>query len=66
MDGFADRYDRVKRHDHLVCKRCGRLMDVSLQDMTESLQKELTIPILSYDLKINCICEDCSKKERRN
>lgn len=66
MDGFADRYDRVKRHDHLVCKRCGRLMDVSLQDMTDSLQKELTIPILSYDLKINCICEDCSKKERRN
>ena len=66
MDGFADRYDRVKRHDHLVCKRCGRLMDVSLQDKTESLKKELTIPIQKYEIKINCICEKKKKKERRN
>lgn len=66
MDGFADCYDRVKRHDHLVCKRCGKLMDISLRDMTSSLQKEVKVPILSYDLKISCICDECSKKERRN
>ena len=66
MDGFADRYDRVKRHDHLVCRNCGKLMDISLKDLTESLQKEVNVPILSYDLKISCLCEDCSKKERRN
>lgn len=66
MDGFADRYDRVRRHDHLVCKRCGKLMDISLRDMTASLQKEVKVPILSYDLKICCICDECSKKERRN
>ena len=66
MDGFADHYDRVKRHDHLVCRNCGKLMDISLKDLTESLQKEVNVPILSYDLKISCLCEDCSKKERRN
>ena len=66
MDGFADHYDRVKRHDHLVCRNCGKLMDIPLKDLTESLQKEVNVPILSYDLKISCLCEDCSKKERRN
>ena len=66
MDGFADHYDRVKRHDHLVCRNCGKLMDISLEDLTESLQKQLNVPVLSYDLKISCLCEDCSKKERRN
>ena len=66
MDGFADHYDRVKRHDHLFCRNCGKLMDISLKDLTESLQKEVNVPILSYDLKISCLCEDCSKKERRN
>ena len=66
MDGFADRYDRVRRHDHLVCVRCGRLMDVTLDDLTTSLQHEVNVPIISYDLKISCICDQCSKKERRN
>ena len=66
MDGYADRYDRVQRHDHLVCMRCGKLADVALDDLTASLQKEVEVPILSYDLKIDCICEECLKKERRN
>ena len=66
MEGFADLYDRAARHDHLVCKRCGKLMDITLRDLTESLQKEVDIPILSYDLKINYICRECSEKERRN
>ena len=63
MEGFADRYDRVKRHDHLVCRNCSKLMDISLKDLTESLQKDVNVPILSYELKISCICEDCSKKK---
>ena len=66
MDGYADRYDRVQRHDHLVCMRCGKLADVALDDLTASLQKEVEVPILSYDLKIDCTCEECSKNERTN
>ena len=38
VEGYPDRYDRVRRHDHLVCVRCGRLMDVTLDDLTTSLQ----------------------------
>ena len=66
VEGFADRYDRVRRHDHLVCSCCGRLTDIDLKDMTAALQKEVPVPVLSYDLKISCICDECSKKERRN
>ena len=32
VEGMPDRYDRTRRHDHLVCKKCGRLLDVDLGD----------------------------------
>lgn len=30
VEGMPDRYVRMERHDHLVCKECGRLADVYL------------------------------------
>ena len=66
VEGMPDRYDRVERHDHLVCSKCGKLLDVTLSDLTEQIQKQIDIPILSYDLKLMYICEDCRKKYRRN
>ena len=62
VEGCPDRYDHIRRHDHLVCERCGRLSDVTLEDLTEKLQKQISIPMLSYDLKISYICEECLKK----
>lgn len=59
VEGFPDRYDNVHRHDHLICKGCGKLSDILLEDLTQTLQKQLNIPMLSYDLKINYLCEDC-------
>lgn len=35
-----------------------------LEDLTEKLQSQLGVPMLSYDLKINYICEECLKKEK--
>lgn len=65
VEGFPDRYDRAVRHDHLVCRKCGKLSDIVLEDLTEQLERQVTIPILSYDLKINYICDECLKKEAR-
>ena len=62
VEGMPDRYDRIQRHDHLVCKRCGKLLDIDLGDLTEQLEKKAGISILSYDLKLNYLCEDCRKK----
>lgn len=60
VEGCPDRYDNMRRHDHLVCRSCGKLRDIQLEDLTEKLQERAGIPILSYDLKIHYLCADCS------
>ena len=61
VEGMPDRYDRIQRHDHLVCKSCGRLLDVDLGDLTAQLEEKAGISILSYDLKLTYLCEECRK-----
>lgn len=63
VEGYPDRYDRIRRHDHLVCRKCGKLSDVMLEDLTEQIQKQVSVPMLSYDLKVNYICDECRKKQ---
>ena len=62
VEGMPDRYDRIQRHDHLVCKSCGRLLDIDLGDLTAQLEEKAGISILSYDLKLTYLCEECRKK----
>ena len=62
--GMPDRYDKTRRHDHLVCKYCGKLADVDLGDLTRQLEKTAGIPILSYDLKLLYVCEECKNKRK--
>lgn len=64
VEGMADRYDRMVRHDHLVCRKCGRLLDVDLGDLTEQLEQKVGIPILSYDLKLMYLCEACRNESQ--
>ena len=61
VEGMPDRYDRIQRHDHLVCKGCGRLLDIDLGDLTAQLEEKAGISILSYDLKLMYLCENCKK-----
>lgn len=63
VEGMPDRYDHIRRHDHLVCKRCGKLLDIDLGDLTAQLEEKSGIPILSYDLKLTYLCEDCRNKK---
>ena len=65
LEGMADRYDRTRRHDHIVCKKCGRLLDVDLGDLTAQLEEKAGISILSYDLKLLYLCETCRKNLNR-
>ena len=62
VEGYPDRYDKIKKHDHLVCKGCGALSDICLRDLTEQLQAQLPEEILSYDLKISYLCPSCRSK----
>lgn len=64
VENMPDRYDRLTRHDHLVCQRCGRLADVVFADLTASLRSQLGEELLSYDLKVFYLCPDCRERER--
>ncbi|WP_394267381.1 Fur family transcriptional regulator [Anaerotignum sp.] len=63
VEDGPDRYDKAAKHDHLVCKKCGALLDMTFSDLTESLSAQLGEPILSYDLKVSYLCPACRKKE---
>lgn len=62
VEGSPDRYDRIAKHDHLVCRKCGKLADVRFDDLTESLAKQLGNfgeSHLTYDLKVYYVCPEC-------
>lgn len=64
VENMPDRYDRAEKHDHLICKKCGKLVDISLEDLTASLCRQVGEAFLSYDLKVFYICADCREQER--
>ncbi len=66
LEGLPDRYDRTEKHDHLQCRRCGKLLDVQLADLTEQIQRQIDVPFLSYDLRLIYICEECQKKRGKD
>ena len=64
VEGSPDRYDRVMKHDHIVCKRCGKLTDVRFDDLSDTLKNQMGEEFLFYDLKVYSICPECRKKSK--
>lgn len=65
LEGYPDRYDKIVKHDHLVCEKCGALSDICLSDLTAQLQEQIPEEIISYDLKVNYICPSCRSKAEK-
>lgn len=63
VENMPDRYDRIIKHDHLVCQRCGKLTDVSFDDLTSFLREQMDADFLFYDLKVFYVCPDCRHLE---
>ena len=63
IEGSPDRYDKIKKHDHLVCRECGALSDITFQDITGDLERQLGEGIISYDLKVFYLCPKCREKK---
>ena len=61
LKGSPDRYDRTARHDHMICERCGKITDVHLDDLGEELERETGVKVISYDLNIHYLCDECRK-----
>lgn len=62
MEGSADRYDKTERHDHLVRSKCGSVSDITFEDLTSRLEKQLGEEIISYDLKVSYLCPACKNQ----
>lgn len=62
VENMPDRYDRVIKHDHLVCQKCGKLADISFEDLSASLREQMGEAFLFYDLKVFYICPACREK----
>lgn len=65
VEGQADRYDKIKKHDHLVCRTCGRLADFEFGDLTAELKGQLHSEIFNYDLKVIYECPECRNKKQK-
>ena len=62
LEGSPDRYDTIRKHDHLVCRTCGALSDITFHDITMDLEKQLGEAIMYYDLKVFYLCPKCRGK----
>lgn len=65
VEGMPDRYDWVQKHDHLVCRQCGKIMDISFEDLTAPLRDQLGEDFLFYDLKVYYLCPECREAKGR-
>ncbi len=56
------RFDRVLApHEHLVCDRCGKIMDMPL--VSVRLSKDIAEPgtrVLYHTLVVHCVCAVCA------
>ncbi len=64
LEGSPERYDRLEKHDHLVCQKCGKLADICFEDLTLPLKEQFGEDFLYYDLKVFYICPDCRRAQK--
>lgn len=65
----ADQFDvRTDRHDHLICKRCGKLVDVALP-YDERLDRQLAAQsgcrIDSHQTLFDGLCPECYVRQKQ-
>jgi Fur family ferric uptake transcriptional regulator/Fur family peroxide stress response transcriptional regulator len=63
--GGASRFDRMtERHDHAVCNKCGKLVDMQLempQELIEFAAKLSKYKPESIELTLRGLCPECTK-----
>lgn len=59
LDEKSERFDKPMRHDHLICRGCGKLSDIRLADLKAQLEKDCGFELDDYDLKLFYRCEAC-------
>lgn len=69
IDGI-DRFDgRTEKHNHFICNRCGRVMDLEMESIDyikDTAAKNFQGQIQDYSARFFGLCEDCCVKEENN
>ncbi|HDG62347.1 MAG: transcriptional repressor [Thermotoga sp. 4484_232] len=67
------RYEIVERdnayHQHLICKECGRIVEINdelVKELIERLEKETGFSIDTHDIKFYGVCSKCKRKMRKS
>ena len=57
-----DRYDKnVFPHDHMLCRACGRYVDISVPSLKKVIERESGAKVESYVLTVEGLCPDCAQ-----
>ena len=63
----ASRYDRMtQRHDHALCTRCGKLVDIEMDlpsELVEQAERDSNFITESIELTVRGVCPDCGGKD---
>jgi Fe2+ or Zn2+ uptake regulation protein len=66
----ASRFDRMThRHDHAICTRCGKLVDIEMEHPEELLKKAARYSKFkpeSLEFTLRGVCPECNKKQGEN
>ena len=66
IDGVADCFDKITEpHDHLLCDKCGKITDIHLHSLTDTLESEIGTEIEDYELTVHYTCPECRRAPRR-
>ena len=64
----ATRFDRMTaRHDHALCTKCGKLVDIRLehpQELVKRAAASSNFKPVSLEFTLRGICPDCSEKDQ--
>ncbi len=66
MANGSDIYDRnMIPHEHIICDCCKKVSDLPHVDITQYLEETLSLKLLSYELCLHYVCDDCLKKQKK-
>ncbi len=59
-EGNSDRFDfNTSPHGHLFCSVCGKITDVMLPGLKESIERASDSVAEEYELRISGVCSNC-------
>ncbi|MGP1449762.1 MAG: ferric iron uptake transcriptional regulator [Wolinella sp.] len=54
-------------HDHIICVDCGKIIEFynkEMEDLQEKIAQDHGVKIISHDMRIFAICNDCAKESQ--